>query len=360
MADVALPISAVADLVARDGAAVRVTVAAARGSVPRETGAGMIVGRDAIAGTIGGGHLEFEAIRIARAALAQSPVPAAAWVVRFPLAARLGQCCGGVVTLAFESHAAGRDAALEAAVVAEQSALAFVLVSMLGAPGRLAVTAQGVSGSLGTATLDAAALAHARARLGEATGAALVDVGGVPLLLHVRRPAAFDVVVFGNGHVGRALVTILAAVPARVRWIDAREDDFPAALPSGVEVRATDAPEAEITDAPRGACVVIATHDHALDFALVSAALARADWTYLGLIGSVSKRQQFERKLLARGTARAALARLVCPIGRSAAPALRGKAPGVIALAVAAEIVAVHERAVAAGADAAVVTEHAR
>ena len=74
----------------------------------------------------------------------------------------------------------------------------------------------------------------------------------------------------------------------------------------------------------------------------------------------LAKRQQFERKLLARGTARAALARLVCPIGRSAAPALRGKAPGVIALAVAAEIVAVHERAVAAGADAAVVTEHAR
>lgn len=361
MADVAFPFRALAEIVARDGAAVRVTVAAARGSAPREAGATMIVSRQEIAGTIGGGHLEFEAIRIARAALADSPRPATPWVVRFPLAARLGQCCGGVVTLAFEPHSADRDAALEAAAMAEDGAQALVLVSVLGASGRLAVTAHGAAGTLGNAALDAPALDLARSRLGEATGAALVDVAGASLLVHVRRPAAFDVLVFGNGHVGRALVAMLAAVPARVRWIDAREDDFPSVLPPGVERVATDVPEAELVAAPRGACVVIATHDHALDFTLVSAALARTDWTYLGLIGSVSKRQQFERRLAARGTDRGAFARLVCPIGRSAAPGLWSKAPGVIALAVAAEIVAVHERAMAAGIDAAAAAmEHAR
>ena len=60
----------------------------------------MIVTAHDTFGTIGGGHLEFEALRIARDALSNTTTPAS-WLVRFPLAARLGQCCGGVATLAF-------------------------------------------------------------------------------------------------------------------------------------------------------------------------------------------------------------------------------------------------------------------
>ncbi len=86
--------------VERYGRAVLVTLANATGSTPREAGTVMVVSAGEIFGSIGGGHLEFEAIRVARDALAQSPLPAPS-VVRFPLAARLGQCCGGVATLAF-------------------------------------------------------------------------------------------------------------------------------------------------------------------------------------------------------------------------------------------------------------------
>src|SRR5664279_5742089 len=82
-----------------------VTVAATRGSVPREAGTRMIVGAAMLRGTIGGGHLEFDAIRIARDALAAHDSGGDGggnWLVRFPLAARLGQCCGGVATLMFQ------------------------------------------------------------------------------------------------------------------------------------------------------------------------------------------------------------------------------------------------------------------
>ena len=70
-------------------------------------------------------------------------------------------------------------------------------------------------------------------------------LAGASLLFHVVRPSAFHVHVFGNGHVGRALVQVLGALPAAVKWIDTREHDFPAAVPANVEVVVTGDPVAE-------------------------------------------------------------------------------------------------------------------
>jgi len=82
--------------------AVLVTVVAVRGSTPREAGAKMVVTRDKIFDTVGGGHLELKAIEISRAMLRQSPLPDAPAVHRFPLGPSLGQCCGGEATLLLE------------------------------------------------------------------------------------------------------------------------------------------------------------------------------------------------------------------------------------------------------------------
>ena len=80
-------------------AAVVVEVIAARGSVPRGVDTRMLVEADATLGTIGGGHLELEAITAARAALARGS--GARSEKTFALGPSLGQCCGGTVTLAF-------------------------------------------------------------------------------------------------------------------------------------------------------------------------------------------------------------------------------------------------------------------
>jgi xanthine dehydrogenase accessory factor len=340
--------------VAREGRAVLVTVAHATGSTPREAGTAMVVTAQDTFGSIGGGHLEFEALRIARDALGNAATPAS-WLVRFPLAARLGQCCGGVATLAFiavdaEGQRHDQDW-LEAAVASLRDGTPVAVVSRIGGaraqPAQLLVTAQSAIGSLGDAALDAAALALAQPRImTRVGGAALVDAPADPaitLLIHVVLPSDFTVLVFGNGHVGRALVQVLAALPAKVRWIDGRDADFPAHVPSNVEIVATDAPEDALAEAPRGAYVVVLTHSHALDLQLIETALARDDWRYLGLIGSQSKRNQFAKRLAARGFPPAAFARVTCPIGVGGGLAIRSKEPGAIAVAVAAEMLALRE-----------------
>jgi xanthine dehydrogenase accessory factor len=82
--------------------AVLVTLVEVKGSTPREAGAKMVVTRDKIYDTVGGGHLEFKAIELSRALLRQSPLQDAPAIHRFPLGPSLGQCCGGEATLLLE------------------------------------------------------------------------------------------------------------------------------------------------------------------------------------------------------------------------------------------------------------------
>jgi xanthine dehydrogenase accessory factor len=287
------------------------------------------------------------ALRIARDALGSS-APLGAWIVRFPLAARLGQCCGGVATLAFNVVREGEHGWLDAALACLRTHTSFALVSRVGSHAApLLVSADNVAGSLGAPLDDSAAIALARQRVTTGmVGAILVPpvrADGATLLLHVVRPRDFRILLFGNGHVGRALAQVLGTLEASVRWIDSREHDFPSQVAPNVDVVVTDDPVAELDTAPHGTCVLIMTHSHTLDFELTQAALRRNDWPYLGLIGSRTKRNQFEKRLAARGVAVEALARIVCPIGAQPGIGIRSKEPGAIAVAVAAELLALRE-----------------
>ena len=342
-------LTALVDALAHDGQAVLVVVATTQGSTPREAGATMVVSTHGSAGSIGGGDLEYEATRVARDALATGESPEA-WIVRFPPAARLGGGCAGVATLAFLKIDRHACATLDAALACARTGQAFAVVSSFTATGDggagLVVTVDDARGTLGDDALDSSAVAVARTRLaGAASGATLVRTAQddrATLLIQIERPEAFPVLLFGNGHVGRALVDVLRVVPAQVRWVDARGADFPAERPANVDVVVTDAPESQLRDAPAGSFVVVTTHSHALDFALIEAALARDDWRYIGLIGSKSKRAQFEQRFAARGGHGDAFARVRCPIG---AIGIKDKHPGAIAVAIAAELLLAREAA---------------
>ena len=343
---------ALAALLPRAGRAVLITVADARGPTPRESGATMVVTATGLAGTIGGGPLEFEATRIAREALSDEAAPAATWLVRFPLTTRFGQACGGVATVAFQMITADTAAWLEPtrACLRTQSVLALVARVGRGTGARLIVTPDDARGTLGDAAADSAAIAAARERLaagpGDAkAGSAVIERKAATLFVHVVRRPDFPVLVFGNGHVGRALVHVLGATPARVTWVDARANGFPTDVPANATVVATDTPETELRAAATGSFVVILTHSHPLDFALAVAALARSDWRYVGMIGSTAKRAQLAHELAKRGFPPEALARITMPIG--SATSIRSKEPGAIAVAVAAEMLAVRERTAA-------------
>jgi len=121
-----------ADALARDRQAVLAVIASVQGSAPREPGTAMVISREGCHGSIGGGHLEFEVLRIARDALA-ADASNGAWIVRFPLAARLGQCCGGVATLAFAKIERRASAWLEAALTCARTGESFALVTRANA-----------------------------------------------------------------------------------------------------------------------------------------------------------------------------------------------------------------------------------
>jgi xanthine dehydrogenase accessory factor len=77
----------------------RITVTKTAGSVPREAGTQMLVWHDRIKGTIGGGTLEWDAMKEARKMLVDGRDRLTRTI---PLGPALGQCCGGSVTLTWE------------------------------------------------------------------------------------------------------------------------------------------------------------------------------------------------------------------------------------------------------------------
>jgi xanthine dehydrogenase accessory factor len=146
------------------------------------------------------------------------------------------------------------------------------------------------------------------------------------------------VYLFGAGHVGRALALALAPLPFQLRWIDSREAAFPVHAPANAtRVRSGD-PPAELAGAPDGAFVIVMTHSHPLDLAIVAEALRQDRFGFVGLIGSATKRARFLSQMRAAGLGEAALAKLVCPIGISG---IEGKEPPVIAASVAAQLLQV-------------------
>ncbi len=149
--------------------------------------------------------------------------------------------------------------------------------------------------------------------------------------IEAQRQARPHVYVFGAGHVGRALARCLLLLPVQTILIDGRPDELSAAAPQ-VERRLMAMPEAALATAPAGSAVVIATHDHALDFLIAADALAARRFAYVGMIGSKTKRALFRRSLADREVGDGAL---VCPIGGGT---VRDKRPEIIAALTAAEI----------------------
>jgi xanthine dehydrogenase accessory factor len=351
-------IEAAAELVARGEDFVTVTVAAVRGSAPREPGARMIVTRATTLDTIGGGNLEAACVARARELLA-ADAAAPPRLVRYPLGPGFGQCCGGAATLLFErvaAHEFERVAAHEAAWISalrEHARAGEPCVLVSGAEGcgvgaKLVVARDACMGTLGDADLDARMLVSARALLAaEDAGAPRLLALDAParsavVFVEPIRPSAMQIVLFGAGHVGRALVSVLAGVDCRVTWVDSRAGEFPPGVPPNTRIVVAEAPELEVDRASAGAYFLVMTHSHPLDFELCERILARGDFAYLGLIGSVPKRNRFAKYLRREGVPDAALARLTCPIGVAG---IAGKRPATIAVAVAAQLLQLREAA---------------
>lgn len=216
---------------------------------------------------------------------------------------------------------------------------------------KMVVTQDRLYGSVGGGNLEHKACAMARRLLAEGVneptlehfplGPALGQCcgGHVALLLEPFRANHFHVVLFGAGHVGRAVVKALADLPCRVTWLDSRDGAFPKGLPNNVVAQISDGPAYDVGEAPGQSYFLIMTHSHAIDREVAEAVLRRGDFAYCGLIGSRSKRRQFEQRWRAKGLTEAQISRLTCPIGIDG---ISGKRPAEIAVAVAAQLLLLH------------------
>ncbi|QUS37052.1 xanthine dehydrogenase accessory protein XdhC [Falsirhodobacter algicola] len=273
--------------VARHGRVTRVVIAAHDGSSPREVGAAMLVWADGTEGTIGGGALEWEAIALARAGRAPR-------LARTPLGPRLGQCCGGAVTLLSEVFT---QVDLDGPVIAR-------------GPGAMPLAVRRIL---------------AQARRGVRPEPHLIGEWMVEPVAHADRPLW----IWGAGHVGRALVGVIAPLPGvAITWVDTAADRFPATMPEGVTPIWAEDPARLVAHAPAGAEHLVLTFSHALDLEICHRLLAHG-FGAAGLIGSATKWARFRRRLMALGQDPD---RIACPIGD---PAL-GKHPQQIAVGVAA------------------------
>ncbi|MDO6591087.1 xanthine dehydrogenase accessory protein XdhC [Loktanella sp. D2R18] len=231
---------------------IRITITKTAGSTPRDAATQMMVWADRTDGTIGGGRLEFDAIARARTMLKNGSAPQQQTI---PLGPRLGQCCGGSVSLLWEQAGA------------------------------------------------------------------------------MTAPQTRPLWIYGAGHVGRAIVNVMAPLPDfTITWIDTSADRFPQT--DITTLIATD-PAAAVKHAPANADHLILTYSHDMDLALCHAILSR-DFHSVGLIGSATKWARFQSRLAALGHTRAQIARIACPIGD---PSL-GKHPAALALGVATAMIA--------------------
>jgi xanthine dehydrogenase accessory factor len=325
---------------AQEHSVVRVALASVLGSAPRETGASMLVGADSLRGSIGGGNLEFKAMEIARAMLRQGP----GWqVTSFPLGPALGQCCGGFVELWFERIEAEQRPTFVTFAAVRSNAITECILATVAGPDRAArraLLSQG-AGVLGDAALHAWVNDEAATMQDEeAANARLARSGNWTLLLERLDAPVTPLYLFGAGHVGRALVSVLTGLPFEVTWVDGREGVFPASLPSNISAHASPDPAELVRNAPPGTCFLVLTHSHALDYEICREILRRGGFSFAGLIGSHTKAARFAHRLARDGIAAERVGQLVCPIGIAG---IAAKQPEAIAVAVAAQLLRLRE-----------------
>ena len=316
-------------MIASEKIGVRVSVIQKEGSAPNSVGSAMTVGQKRFIGTIGGGVLEFEALREARKILKICrQQEALVWhrVTRnYPLGPALGQCCGGFVRLLFEPIRT-----LELENLGKSQAVKHILVRPLtaGVPWRLSKALE--DDDFGW-PLPVRAYARELNSGRRPRRAALVGDWYIEPL----EPEEQDLFLYGAGHVGRAFIRVIQDLPFNVYWVDTDRARFPDKVPENIETLVAADPVAVTQYAPDGAWHIVMTYSHRMDFNICHEALKKRTFGYLGVIASETKRARFINRLRNSGLSDPLIERLEAPIGL---PGLKAKEPAMIAVSLAADL----------------------
>ncbi|MYL27912.1 xanthine dehydrogenase accessory protein XdhC [Halomonas sp. 22501_18_FS] len=159
--------------------------------------------------------------------------------------------------------------------------------------------------------------------------------GNLTVMLECIPCRDWQVAVFGAGHVGQALLGILAGLPCQVTVVDSRPELAPESMPPNARMAIDDNPVSALDTLPDNTWVIVLTHDHGLDFSLCCRLLTDYRWSFTGLIGSRTKAERFRARLSREGFSGEAIRRIQCPIGLEG---VEGKYPMEVAVSIAAQL----------------------
>lgn len=328
------------------------TLVAAAGATPKKAGATMWVSEDgALLGSVTiGGCVDSRVIERAEGVVASGRAELLRMTLGDEDAWELGLTCGGEVDVLVQRVDPGSVEdpsvlAYRTARAAYDAGRASIVVARLdGRRERLAVDENGTTiGTLGGDLLDAGAIELARARLAgsQLSGVEGVTVDGeqVPLFFERLAPPE-SVIIYGASHVAMSLAIFARELGMRTVIVDGRErmatktrfptaDEIHVGMPSEI---------AERLSTTRRTYIVLLAHDYKYELPVLREVL-RGSAAYVGMLGSRRRGETIRSMLREEGFTTAELSRLRTPIGL----AIGAKSAAEIALAIAAEIVAVRE-----------------
>jgi len=235
---------------------------------------------------------------------------------------------------------------------------AYVLVTLIGVAGstprdsgtKMVITTEGIYDSIGGGHLEHKTIKFAQALL--KTGDACQHLEHFQLGIHLDQccggstnvlfecfaATQAHIMVFGAGHVGTALIPILAGLPCKITWVDSREQQFNNLSTDYVNVKKVVRanPQDEVANMPRNSYYIVLTHRHQMDFDISLEVIRQEDYAYFGLIGSRGKWQRFQQRLLQRNVTQEQLQTVNCPIGLSN---VSGKLPMEVAVSISSEVI---------------------
>jgi xanthine dehydrogenase accessory factor len=295
----ALDYSTLKKVVNSNGPVARILILEVKGSTPRGSGTDMYVWAGGIHGTIGGGNLEFEAIKSAHKLFETRKTN----IKSYPLGPQLGQCCGGFVKIVTEYYD-------EKDVVNLRNEN---------------LNVRSISGTTeAPQTVKELVKKHSTRRI--SLDHTLSNGWLIEKIITEKAP----IWIWGAGHVGSAILSLLAPMPnLEVFWLDTDASRFPNLEFSNVHKIVYDTPDKFVKRAQPDAEHLILTYSHKIDLEICNEIL-KHDFKWAGLIGSKTKFTRFKTKLLSIGHSEEKIDQIECPIGYKK----YGKHPQHIALGV--------------------------
>jgi xanthine dehydrogenase accessory factor len=313
---------------------VLITIIATKGSTPCSHGDKIVyTDNEVIFGSIGGGNLEYKALSTAKEMLNLNDN--SNQLIKYPLGATLGQCCGGYVKVLFESFVGnysslkGEDSWVEKVSRYYIESEDFILATSIDNDKdskldkqKFLLKQNDFYSSSEDKQLSNFVKDHSLKLLQNSQCSTLIEFenesgsGSTICLEKVVFSELLPVAIFGAGHISRALMPILINLPIKLFWIDDRQEQFDKFQGDTSQIKIICDDMVEITsDLPDNVYCLVITYSHQIDFEVCEKMIIQNNFSYLGMIGSSIKGNKFRDRFKQKNYSEEVINKFTCPIG---------------------------------------------